>query len=304
MSAQPMPPLSSMILSAGLGTRLRPLTDALPKPLVWIGDKPALAHVLSSLAPLHATSTVINSFYNASKLAEFIRVSAPSCQLSEEETLLGTAGGISRARDRDFFSRDEGVLVWNGDILSELDPRQLVSAHAAERALATLAVRSRGPGEGSVGFDEAGRVVRLRQSQNPMGSLEVHGGDFLGVSLLSPECVAALPSQGCLVGDAWIPALLAGAPLRVWQTEASTDDIGSIEAYAAANFRWLAATGQSRYLGAGAEAGEVHESIVGAGAVIRGDVKDSIVWPGVVADGPLESVIVGPDFQVPISRRL
>lgn len=298
-----MLPLSAMILSAGLGTRLRPLTDATPKPLVWIGDKPALSHVLSSMASLGARTMVINSFYNALKLSKFVEGSGLACRISEEETLLGTAGGIARARDREFFLPDEHVLVWNGDILSDLDSRGLVLAHASHDVFATLAVRARPAGEGSVGFDEAGQVVRLRQTRRGEGGREAHGGDFLGVSILSPSCRESLPKEGCLVGDAWIPALLTGARLQVWQTDASTEDIGSIDAYAEANFRWLARRGSDSYVGPGAEASGIFGSVVGANAKIRGSVRNSIVWPDVVADGPFDSVIVGPAFQVPIRHR-
>lgn len=307
---EPSRPLAAMILAAGLGTRLRPLTDALPKPLVWIGNLPAISHVLSSIDVAAPSATVINSFYNASRLSEFVRDSGREVAISEETTLLGTAGGVARAFARNLFPAGSDLVIWNGDILSDLDVRALARVHGAESPLATLAVRARPKGEGSVGIDAEGRIVRLRTTSV---SAEERGGDFLGISVISEACLSLLPGEGCLVGDAWIPALLRGETVRALVTTANTHDVGSIDAYARANFEWLARhanvmnakdPANASYVAESAEvAGEVFRAIIGAGAEIGGSVRNSIVWPNTFDEGPLEDVIAGPGFRVPLPRR-
>ena len=224
--------------------------------------------------------------------------------------MLGTAGGVARARDRGLLGENDAVLVWNGDMLSELSAVALASAHdrahRESHAFATLAIRRRPAGEGSVGLTVEGRVVRLRKTSS---GPEEHGGDFLGISVLSNACLNALPRLGCLVGDAWIPAMLRGDYIHGWYTDAHTADVGNIQDYAKENFRWLASqvtptTGLFRgsYIGVGATVDRATNSIVGAGARVRGSVNNSIVWPTMEVDGPLDGVIVGPGFRVPIPQ--
>src|SRR5437588_23132 len=142
---------AAMVLCAGLGTRLRPLTDELAKPMVPVGDMPAVAHVLERVRLAAPSRVVVNVHHRPEDVRAW--ADREGVAVSHEPELLGTAGGIARAADR---LGGGAVLVWNGDILSALDPRDLVAAHAdaAARAAAraTLAVRARPAGEGSVGL--------------------------------------------------------------------------------------------------------------------------------------------------------
>ncbi|MEO6574142.1 MAG: sugar phosphate nucleotidyltransferase, partial [Polyangiaceae bacterium] len=143
-----------MILCAGLGTRLRPLTDWCPKPLVPIGDRPALAHILDRLVGVRC---VVNAHHRGAELEAFARARSGEVLVSTEVDLLGTAGGVAFASP---LLGAGDVLVWNGDILLDLDPNDLVRAHRSE---ATLVVRTGPKGTGNVGTDDRGRIVRLRQ---------------------------------------------------------------------------------------------------------------------------------------------
>ncbi|NOU31994.1 MAG: NDP-sugar synthase, partial [Polyangiaceae bacterium] len=221
-----------MILAAGLGTRLMPLTAHLPKPLVPVGDAPVLDHVLRGLEGVARGKVVVNAYH----LSGALRAACDPARIVvvTEEALLGTAGGVRNAEPS---LGDGDVLVWNGDILAPtLRSRDLVAAHRAESALATLAVRPRSAGEGNVGVDAAGRVVRLRGQR--FGT-EVRGGEFLGIHVLGPALRALLPAQGCLVGDVYLPQLGEGAHLRAFFTDAPFSDIGSLETYRVANRAWL-----------------------------------------------------------------
>ncbi len=294
-----------MILAAGLGTRLRPLTDELPKPLVPVGDRPALAHVAARLAAAGIAEAVLNTHhlagaFTAERLAEIpIRL-----RVVHEPDVLGTGGAIANAAS---LLGDGDVVVWNGDILADLDVGALVAAHRAAGAAATLAVTPRAPGEGTVGIGEGGRIVRVRGET--FGE-ELTSGDFLGIHVIGPEIRAALPRPGCVIDDGYRPALREGRLVGTFVVEGAWDDIGTIASYVAANSRWLSRRG----FGGGAPVVDggldsfVHEtarvapgvsligSVVGAGAVVTGEgaVRGSVIWPGARVEAPLEGAVVTP----------
>ena len=288
-----------MILCAGLGTRLRPLTDELPKPLVPVGDRPAVAHVADAIrGALPGVRVVVNAHHRAEELARWAEPEGIS--VSAERELLGTAGGLAAAA-RHLGPAD--VLVWNGDISSALDPSRLLGAHRAEGAEATLAVAPRAAGEGNVGLDEAGRVVRLRGER--FGA-EVRGGDFLGVHVLGAELRARLPPVGCLVGDLYLPALRSrSATLRAFVTDAPFLDVGTLAAYAEANAGWLRARGLASFRHATAEIApyaSLDGSVVGAGAKVMATAVRCVVWPGAVVESPVADAVVTPRGVVPVPR--
>jgi mannose-1-phosphate guanylyltransferase len=179
-----------MVLAAGLGSRLRPLTEVLPKSLVPVGDRPALAHVLESLAAAGLHRVVVNAHHGADKMRQFLE-RYPGVALSEEPELLGTAGGVAGAAA---LLGAGDVLIWNADIHAALDPAVVIAAHAAApRRAATLVVQPRKRGSGSVGVDSSGRVVRLRGERVAQ---ETQGGEFLGVHVLGEELRRTLPERG------------------------------------------------------------------------------------------------------------
>jgi mannose-1-phosphate guanylyltransferase len=253
---------TAMILAAGLGTRLRPLTDQLPKPLVPVGDAPALAQIQRHLAAHGFTRTLVNTHHLASAF-EAASWPLPTAILHEPR-ILGTAGGVANARPH--LDAGAPLLIWNGDILADVAVDALFAALPG--AVAAWSVAPRPAGQGTVGLDEEGQVVRLRGVRR---GVEVRGGDFLGVQVLSPELLDALPPEGCIV----------------W------DDIGSLAAYLAANLRWL---GERRvYRGPDAKAtAPLERVILGAGAEVQGDepLERVVLWPGARARGPLRDAVV------------
>src|SRR5580692_8566332 len=163
-----MPRVAVMVLAAGLGTRLAPLSAWVAKPLVPVGDRPALAHVLERARDFGGP-IVVNAHHHASQVAAFLERERDNILISHEKELLGTAGGVHRALDK-LGSQD--VLVWNADILAPLDVAALRERHergegagsdgGGSAVRATLVV-SAAPDGGNVGVDARGRVVRLRQ---------------------------------------------------------------------------------------------------------------------------------------------
>jgi mannose-1-phosphate guanylyltransferase len=288
---------AAMILCAGLGTRLRPLTDERAKPMVPVGDRPALAHVVERVRLAVPARIVVNVHHRPEDVRTWAE--PEGIAVSHERELLGTAGGVTRAS---VLLGSGDVLVWNGDILSELDPRQLVAAHASSRAeadaaaRATLAVHARAAGQGNVGFGADGRIVRLRaESVGGDAGAETRGGDFLGIHVIGEELRGLLPERGCLVGDVYLPALRRGERLQAFVTEAPFVDVGSIAQYLAANAQWLRSRGLTSWADPTATVNAaIDGSVVGAGAVVDAAVLASVVWPGAHVHSACNEAVVTP----------
>jgi mannose-1-phosphate guanylyltransferase len=282
-----------MVLAAGLGSRLRPLTEILPKPLVPVGDRPALAHVLERLAAAGLGPVVVNAHHGIERLRHFL-AAHPSVAVSAEAELLGTAGGVAGAAP---LLGAGPVLIWNADILAPIEPGALIGAHLGEPGrAATLVVRPCERGCGNVGLDENGRVVRLR-TERVAG--EARGGEFVGVHVLGARLRAALPERGCLVGDVYLPALQRGATLRAFEWDAPFFDIGTVPAYLAANLDWLSSRALRSWVAPGAVLGEgvtLERALLGEAATARGAgvLERCVVWPGASAEAPLTDAVVTP----------
>lgn len=290
-----MPPPRAMILAAGRGTRLQPLTDELPKPLVPVGDRPALAHIAARLAAAGIRESALNTHHLAAAFTPERLAGLPlAIRVIHEAAVLGTAGGVANAAR---ILGDGDVVIWNGDILADVDVGALVAAHRATGAAATLAVSARGaPGEGTVGIDTGGRVVRLRGER--FGE-EVASGDFLGVQAMAPALRSALPPLGCLVDDGYRPALRRGLLVTTFPVTGAWDDIGTIASYLAANARWLAREGLGAFVHPSARVAAsvtVEGSVIGAGADVSGAgaVRGSVIWPGARVEAPLHGEVVTP----------
>ncbi len=286
-----------MVLSAGLGTRLRPLTDEIPKPLVPVGDQPLLGVSLQKLAEAGARRLIVNVHHHAGQIEKYLEGLPLEVHVSREERILGTAGGIAAVRKL----VDCGPLVIvNGDIVGDLPLREIVGAADAGLVMALVSTQN---GQGTVGLDEAGNVARLRGESF---GREVASGDYMGVAALGADCLARLPQEGCLVGDWALPHLRAGGQVRTLVFQRRFEDIGTPEDYLTANLGWLrqrqSAAAES-YLGPDvrvSEGVEVIQSVVGAGAQITGSgrVVASLILPRAHATAPLTGAIVTPSGRV------
>jgi mannose-1-phosphate guanylyltransferase len=294
-----------MVLAAGFGTRLRPLTDGLPKALVPVGDRPALAHALDRLLGAGAKPIVVNAHHRAAELRRYVETFA-GVRVSEEPELLGTAGGVARAN---VLLGSGDVFIWNADILVDVDPAEIARAHAEAVATdptteATLVVKPRPKNEGPIGLNDAGTIVRLRDERV---AEETQGGDFLGIHVLTPFSRTRLPPLGCLVGDHYLPALRRGTRLRGFLSEAPWFDIGSLGRYVDANVAWLAARGRTSWVDEGATvSGRVllKDVVVGKGASVHGAgvLERCVVWPTAHVTAPLANAVVTPGaiVRVPV----
>src|ERR1700674_3311002 len=138
--------MKAMILAAGLGTRLRPLTDNRPKALVEIDGRTLLEITLSRLRKFGVSEVIINVHHFADMIVEYLKTNdnfGMRVEVSREEELLDTGGGLKKAAH--FFVQDSNgfekpFILHNVDVISTIDLRHMVQFHTENQALATLAV--------------------------------------------------------------------------------------------------------------------------------------------------------------------
>ena len=139
--------MKAMVLAAGLGTRLRPLTDDRPKALVEVNGRTLLEITLARLREFGITDVIINVHHLAEMVIDYLRQKQSfgmNIEISREDTLLDTGGGLKKAAH--FFLRgnsNEPFVVHNVDVISTIDLSRMVGAHRKQQALATLAVMDR-----------------------------------------------------------------------------------------------------------------------------------------------------------------
>ena len=188
-----------MILAAGLGTRLRPLTYEVPKALVEVGDEPVLDRVARRVVAAGADRIVVNVSPHADRIRDHIESRSGwgvEVEVSEEpEGPLETGGGLLAAAP--LFRGDRPILVHNADILTDVDLEALYAGHE-EGVLATLAVRTVESdryllfdAEGMVGYAYGGEEHRARE---PVGR-ERHV-DYMGVMVVSPRLLQLFEEEG------------------------------------------------------------------------------------------------------------
>lgn len=286
---------SAIVLCAGFGTRLRPLTDELPKPLVPVGDRSILEHALDALRLFGFTDVVINVHHLASVFDRYIERLALPVRVLVETEIRGTAGGVAGARAQ---LREAPVLVWNGDILADPPLQALLAGATADHFC--LGVAPRALGAGTVGLDARGAVVRLRGER--FGT-ETQSGDFVGVLALGAAVRDALPARGCWLGDAALPRLRAGGTVSSVVVTEPWTDAGDPHSLLRANLAWLSRRALSFFVAHDAEVGaqvELLDCVVGAQARVLGTgrLERCVVCPGATVTAPLSDAIIAPSGRV------
>ena len=179
-----------MILAAGFGTRLKPLTDDVPKALLKINEKPLLEIVIKKLTDSGIKEIVINVHHLREKIIDYLSVNdfGIKIHLSVEEEILGTGGGIKNAAK--YLSDCNSFLVYNVDIISSLNINKLFKFHIENKPLVTLAIQLRDTSRPLI-FDEDNSLVgRLQNNiekkyKEPAGKTFPAG--FCGVHIISSE---------------------------------------------------------------------------------------------------------------------
>jgi len=230
--------MKAMVLAAGEGTRLRPLTLETPKVLLPVGAKPLIEYILAWLKKHGMREIAINLCYLGDKIKHFLGDGSQlgvKLYYSHEEIALGTAGGVKRMEH--FFSNT--FVVACGDILTDFDLTAMIKFHRQKAALATLAlVEVSNPWEvGIVVKDETGRVVSF--VEKPPRGTELSNMASAGIYVLEREVFNHIPSQSfCDFGGDIFPKLIQGnLPVYgyVLHPEDYWIDIGTLEKYQQAN---------------------------------------------------------------------
>lgn len=204
-----------MILAAGLGSRLRPLTDRLPKPLLRVGGHPLIAYPLALLRAAGIRETVINLHHHGAQLRAALGARAYGVDItySEEEPLRDTGGALCAAQR---WLAGHRVVLLNSDTLIDLDLRALLAAHAASGATATMVLRhDRAVARyGAIEIDAGGRVRRfLGQPRAVATPLTAYM--FAGVHVLEPRVFDYLGTGVFGITRQTYPRLLAaGEPVH------------------------------------------------------------------------------------------
>ena len=203
-----------MILAAGLGTRLRPLTEVCAKPALPVRGVPVIATLLEFLAHHDIREVVINLHYLPETVRSAVERWCPpdvDVHYSEESEPLGTGGGIRQARS--FLMESETSVVLAGDMLLDFDLTGVISRHIEREDLATLVVLedSRVDRFGSIGVGKGGAVRRIASSLDLGG--ESAAGLFTGVRVFSREALEAFPEERVFedLRDFALPALERGS---------------------------------------------------------------------------------------------
>lgn len=304
-----------MVLCAGLGTRLRPLTDERPKPLVPVVGRPLASYALDVLAAHGARHVVANAHHLASQidpgLRPFTDRHGMSLTVLREETILGTGGGIRNALPHlgggDF-------VVFNGDILSAPDLTRAMAHHRATGALLTMVLREdpRAERAGVIELTADGRVVRML-NEGPAHEAPTKRCLFSGIYVVSSALADDLPAEGCVVRHTLRRLLASGRRVSGVIDDGPWFDLGTPSAYLDANLALLrgeitvpgfTAPERGSYLGEGVSIGgaSVRSSVLGDGVIVSGDgsLDEVVAWDGARIAAPCARTIVSREHRVAV----
>jgi mannose-1-phosphate guanylyltransferase len=271
--------MKAMILAAGFGTRLRPLTEIKPKALMPVANKPILARNIEYLISHGITEIIVNAHHHHQQIVDYLREESSfglNIQVKVEPEILGTGGGIKNVEG---FWDKEPFLVTNSDILTDIDLAAVYKVHQASGSLVTLVLQDCEP-YNQVQVDDQWNITDIAKSNTP-GRLA-----FTGIHVIDPEVLPNIP-QGVFsdVIECYRKLIRLGKPIRGCLAQGHYwRDIGTIQSYLEAN-RELA--GNSFVIGPGcsidASVKLTDWSVIGENSRLGKNVvlQRSVLWEGV-----------------------
>jgi mannose-1-phosphate guanylyltransferase len=245
--------MRALLLGAGLGTRLRPITYEVPKPMVPVLGEPVIGHILRLLKRHGFEQVIANLHYYPDMIRDrFGDGSEYGVELSYsfEQELLGTAGGVRNVRD---FFGEEAFLIISGDALTDIDLGALWARHREAGGIGTLALKQvDDPSQlGVVIVAEDGRIQGFQEKPDPAEALSNLGS--CGIYVFEPEIFDHFPEKDFVdwAQDVFPVLLEQDVPFYGHEIREYWNDVGSLNEYRQGNFDAL--TGEVRVEMAGTE---------------------------------------------------
>jgi mannose-1-phosphate guanylyltransferase/mannose-1-phosphate guanylyltransferase/phosphomannomutase len=276
--------MKAMVLAAGLGTRLRPLTYEITKPMVPVLDRPVMEHILDLLARHSIEQVIANLHYFPDSIREYF---GERISYRYEEELLGTAGGVRACAD---FFDGEPFLVISGDALTDIDLTALAARHRDTGGVATLAVKKVADTReyGVVLHDRDGRITGFQEKPAPEEALSNLGN--CGIYMFSPEIFDYFPARPFVdwAQDVFPVLLENDVPFHIHEVREYWNDVGSLAELRQGTFDAL--RGQLHL--------EIDGEEVSPGVIVAGDAP---LAPDSEVEGP---VWIGRDVRLGQGVRL
>ena len=302
--------MKAMILAAGLGTRLRPLSLEIPKPVIPVLGQPLCAHAMAFLHEHGAESFLLNLHHGSAAVREKVTAWAAGrfpVEFTHEPEILGTGGGIGNAREY----LGEGTFVTaNSDAVARFPLGEAFARHRATGALATLVLFPDRWNRYTPVYVREDRRIAGFGGAAPAGATEAF---YTGYLIAETEMLGRIPRDrpSCIVRDTLVPLVAAGAPIFAFMTKGDFLDFGTPEDYLRGTLTLLAERegGKGPHSFAHPRASIGIGATVGPGAVVEAgasvgagaSIRRAILWPGaVVPPGALvENGILTPRGFVP-----
>ncbi|WP_287374047.1 NDP-sugar synthase [Prosthecochloris sp.] len=303
--------MKAFILAAGFGSRLHPITNSIPKPLIPILNLPAICYTLTLLKEAEIETVICNVHHHAEHIRRFFSDNnnfGIDMHISEETTILGTGGGLKRCET---LLDDEPFVLINSDIIADFSLRSLIDAHASSGNAGTLMLFETTEAKtiGDVGINEE----QIRDFRNMRKTGLRSDCIYAGAAILDPSIFHHLTMEFSSIVDTGFTGLIERESLGYFRHEGFWQDIGTPQSFWQANIK-----NRSNILGIAQRIGRqigiephmlssqaviadnatVHESIIGRNCHIEdgATVKDSVILPGttIPKDAKLDRVIAFP----------
>lgn len=292
-------PLRAMVLCAGLGTRLGPLSQERPKPLLPVCDYPLVRYALALLKGHKINEVVINVHHLAEQFEAELgdgRELGLRLLYSREDEILGTGGGLRRVASHLTHNGHEPCIVMNGKVVIDVDLESVMALHRITGAVATMVLQETPDADqwGAVEVSRDGRVQRLLGQEAP----QIYRRErltkcmFTGVQIVEPALLARLPhTKSCVVREGYIPALRDGEVISGYVIPGYFQEHSTKERLLAGNIALLQGKGQLKH-----PPGEL--TGVSPGARLQPSVE--IIGPVRIAEGAEigRGAVIGPDVVI------